>query len=159
MIFFVYTLCSHIQACHNFFEKIKIALQLRFQFFNVCVLMYQSARLFDLDTNTGICIQKAPYIIYHIRKVASTNNLKKIKTTSPPASKGKCGLFYTYCSTFLIVGNSKTSRIDCASVNSITIRSIPIPKPPVGGIPVSKASKNSSSSGCASSLPSAFSFT
>jgi hypothetical protein len=40
----------------------------------------------------------------------------------------------------LIVGNNKTSRIDSASVNSITRRSIPIPNPPVGGIPYSKAS-------------------
>ncbi len=94
--FFVYTLCSHIQACHNFFEKIKIALQLRFQLFNVCVLMYQSARLFDLDTNTGICIQKAPYIIYHIQQGASTNKVKKITTIFPLFSKGINGRLSNY---------------------------------------------------------------
>ena len=38
-----------------------------------------------------------------------------------------------------IVGKRITSRIDLASVRSITRRSIPIPSPPVGGIPYSRA--------------------
>lgn len=66
--------------------------------------MYQSARLFDLDTNTGICIQKAPYIIYHIRKVASTNNLKKIKTTFPSASKESVAFFILTVRRFSLLG-------------------------------------------------------
>ena len=43
------------------------------------------------------------------------------------------------------MGKLMTSRIDVAPVISITIRSIPKPKPPVGGIPNSIARKNSSS--------------
>ena len=39
-----------------------------------------------------------------------------------------------------IVGNKSTSRIDAASVKSMTNRSIPIPRPPVGGMPYSRAS-------------------
>src|SRR5699024_10295488 len=42
-----------------------------------------------------------------------------------------------------ICGNNNTSLIDVAFVSSITKRSIPIPKPPVGGIPYSNASKKS----------------
>ena len=38
-----------------------------------------------------------------------------------------------------ICGNSNTSRIDGASVNNITSRSIPIPSPAVGGMPCSSA--------------------
>ena len=38
-----------------------------------------------------------------------------------------------------ICGNKITSRIDGASVNSITSRSMPIPHPPVGGRPYSIA--------------------
>ena len=59
---------------------------------------------------------------------------------------------------YLIVGNNNTSRIDCASVNNITSRSIPIPNPPVGGKPYSKASMKSSSTPCASSFPCSRSF-
>ena len=52
-----------------------------------------------------------------------------------------------------MVGNKRTSRIEGASVKSITKRSIPIPKPPVGGIPYSKALMKSSSIPWASSFP------
>ena len=38
-----------------------------------------------------------------------------------------------------IVGKSKTSLIEAESVRSITSRSIPKPRPPVGGIPYSRA--------------------
>jgi hypothetical protein len=54
-----------------------------------------------------------------------------------------------------MAGNSTTSRIDCEPVSSITSRSIPMPIPPVGGIPCSSAARNASSIGCASSSPSA----
>jgi hypothetical protein len=36
-------------------------------------------------------------------------------------------------------GNSSTSRIDGESVNSITMRSTPMPRPAVGGMPYSSA--------------------
>ena len=39
-----------------------------------------------------------------------------------------------------IAGNSTTSRIDGRPVSSITRRSMPMPMPPVGGIPSSSAS-------------------
>ena len=38
-----------------------------------------------------------------------------------------------------MVGKSMTSLIELESVSSITSRSIPIPRPPVGGIPYSRA--------------------
>jgi len=44
-----------------------------------------------------------------------------------------------------IVGKNKTSRIAGESVSSITIRSMPKPIPPVGGIPSSRAYRKSSS--------------
>ena len=44
-----------------------------------------------------------------------------------------------------IVGNNSTSLIDAESVSNITKRSIPIPMPPVGGIPYSNACTKSSS--------------
>ena len=43
-------------------------------------------------------------------------------------------------SDYFIVGKSNTSRIVVVSVRSMQRRSIPIPKPPVGGIPYSRAS-------------------
>lgn len=46
-----------------------------------------------------------------------------------------------------------TSLIDGASANNITKRSRPIPRPPVGGKPRSKAPKKSSSTSAASSVP------
>ena len=36
-------------------------------------------------------------------------------------------------------GNNNTSRIDAESVSSITNRSMPMPRPPVGGRPTSSA--------------------
>ncbi len=44
-----------------------------------------------------------------------------------------------------IVGNNKTSLIESLSVSSITNLSSPIPKPPVGGKPYSRAVTKSSS--------------
>lgn len=43
------------------------------------------------------------------------------------------------------------------SVKNIVNRSIPIPTPPVGGRPYSKAKQNVSSTACASSSPAALS--
>ena len=42
-------------------------------------------------------------------------------------------------STGFIVGNSRTSRIEAASVRNMTRRSMPMPTPPVGGRPYSMA--------------------
>ena len=53
-------------------------------------------------------------------------------------------------------GNAITSLMDGELVNNITSRSIPMPKPPVGGIPCSNADKNSSSTPHASSSPASF---
>jgi hypothetical protein len=44
-----------------------------------------------------------------------------------------------------IVGNSNTSLIDAESVKNIINLSTPNPRPPVGGIPISRAFINSSS--------------
>ena len=59
----------------------------------------------------------------------------------------------------LISGNKITSLIEGLSVISMTTLSMPIPMPPVGGIPYSSAVMKSSSMGCASSSPFAFSAT
>ena len=47
--------------------------------------------------------------------------------------------FAAYCSTVFIVGNRMTSRMVSELVNSITQRSMPMPIPPVGGRPYSRA--------------------
>src|SRR6185437_19034 len=52
-----------------------------------------------------------------------------------------------------IAGKRTTSRIEERPVRSMTSRSIPRPTPPVGGMPCSNASRNSSSWGWASSSP------
>ena len=44
-----------------------------------------------------------------------------------------------YCSIGFIVGNSSTSRMEALSVSSMTRRSTPKPRPPVGGRPYSSA--------------------
>src|SRR3989339_1978085 len=46
---------------------------------------------------------------------------------------------YLYSSFQRKVGNKITSLMDAESVTSIAKRSIPIPRPPVGGIPISSA--------------------
>ena len=48
-------------------------------------------------------------------------------------------LFHFYDPFSLSWGNRITSRIDCWLVSSITRRSMPMPSPPVGGIPYSSA--------------------
>lgn len=57
---------------------------------------------------------------------------------------------------FLNKGKAITSLIAGLSVSTMTRRSIPIPMPAVGGIPLSKAVKKSSSTPQASSSPIAF---
>ncbi len=57
------------------------------------------------------------------------------------ASVGHCGLRELTRPRGLRVGNKITSRMWCLSVRSITSRSTPIPKPPVGGSPYSSASR------------------
>ena len=63
-----------------------------------------------------------------------------------------------YHDRLLICGNNKTSRMESVWVRSIISRSIPIPIPPVGGMPYSSASMKSTSISEASSFPSSFSF-
>ena len=53
-------------------------------------------------------------------------------------------------------GNAITSLMDGEFVNSMTSLSMPIPKPPVGGMPCSSADRNSSSTPHASSSPASF---
>ena len=50
-----------------------------------------------------------------------------------------------------MVGNRIISRMDGASAISMTTRSMPTPRPPVGGSPTSRALTKSISIGCASS--------
>ena len=72
-------------------------------------------------------------------------------------------LFTPYFSQFsywmlFIVGKIITSRIEALSVNSITSLSIPIPSPPVGGMPYSRDVTKSSSIIFASSSPASRNF-
>lgn len=60
-----------------------------------------------------------------------------------------------YLSRLFIVGNNNTSLIAGELVSNITSLSIPYPIPPVGGIPIDKAFKKSSSVWLASSSPAA----
>ena len=63
-----------------------------------------------------------------------------------------------FFSSVLIAGKSITSLILVHPVNNITNLSIPIPTPPVGGIPCSTAWRKSSSMGWASSSPNSDNF-
>src|SRR5690554_717838 len=63
--------------------------------------------------------------------------------------------YFVFC---LACGNKITSRIFGVFVSSITNLSIPIPIPPVGGIPYSNASTKSMSISLASSSPFSFCF-
>jgi len=74
------------------------------------------------------------------------------KTKAANAAENVCGIIH-YSAIGFMVGKSRTSRIDAASVRNITRRSMPIPRPPVGGIPNSKARRKSSSISLASSSP------
>ena len=61
------------------------------------------------------------------------------KKTSFEGFEGGCGLIYR----FFMVGKRRTSRIVVVSVSNMTRRSIPMPSPPVGGMPYSRASTKS----------------
>lgn len=58
-----------------------------------------------------------------------------------------------YCCVGLTTGNVTTSRILVLPVRSITNRSTPMPQPPVGGNPYSRALQNTVSALCASGSP------
>ena len=61
------------------------------------------------------------------------------------AQVGAALLNRLYCKSGFIVGKSMTSRIEKASVRSMTRRSTPMPIPPVGGMPTSRLDTKSSS--------------
>ena len=94
------------------------------------ILLYTS-----LEVYTVFCID--PTITF----VSRFFSLYKINYSSLPVLIG------------FIVGNNKTSLIVEAFVKNITSLSIPIPIPPVGGIPYSRAVRKSSSIIFASSSP------
>lgn len=62
------------------------------------------------------------------------NSVLGTSRSESPATSGTCPL-QPSCGCGFIVGNKRTSRMEKLSVSSITSRSIPIPMPPVGGIP------------------------
>ena len=64
---------------------------------------------------------------------------------------GKNPRIYSFSFGF-IRGNRITSRMLSAPVSIITRRSIPMPKPPAGGMPYLRALRKSSSTFCCSSL-------
>ena len=75
---------------------------------------------------------------------------------APPITAVSSGFFSVLAApSGFIVGKSKQSRMLAVSVSSITRRSTPMPKPPVGGMPYSKAHRKSSSTSQASSSPAA----
>ena len=65
------------------------------------------------------------------------NDALFIPRLDPQTSSPNIPLKSTYSGR--MCGNNITSRMDGASVNSMTKRSIPMPSPAVGGIPYSKA--------------------
>ena len=78
---------------------------------------------------------------------------------APPMIPTSSGLFSDLgVSSGFMVGNRRTSRMEVLLVSSMMKRSMPMPQPPVGGMPYSMAVRKSSSISLASRSPSARSF-
>uniref|UniRef100_A0A2M4DCW7 Putative secreted protein n=1 Tax=Anopheles darlingi TaxID=43151 RepID=A0A2M4DCW7_ANODA len=91
----------------------------------------------------------------------STPNLVYLAAFAPVAASGCCSFecpgWVRFCSSGFIAGNSSTSLMLLQSVRNMVNRSIPIPQPPVGGSPYSRAVQKFSSTSWASSSPAALS--
>ena len=64
---------------------------------------------------------------------------KKQKRDCKSSPLGDDKFYDTYQSRGFMVGKRSTSRMEALSVSSMTRRSMPKPRPPVGGMPYSKA--------------------
>ena len=93
-----------------------------------------SSTTFSIKKRYPDIFYRIPYIIRKmiVRAPQKCWNFRKIKMPPKMAT-----LSHNYGRN---VGNKRTSRIDGASVNNMTKRSMPIPSPPVGGMPYSNAS-------------------
>lgn len=106
--------------------------------FDSCQLFFVRVFL-SADKDPNYRVYSANFQVYSL-----TSLLLQIKKEDLYRSPLLIHLFYEW---WRIVGKRRTSRIAVAPVKSITRRSIPKPQPPVGGIPYSSASMNSSSIG------------
>lgn len=106
---------------------------------DVSVLCVQLISMGDVEGDTSWC-SMVPMSSYQVVTLANSEEHHR---------NGNCITeFLTkawFYSTLLIVGNSNTSLIAAEFVSSIHILSMPKPIPPVGGIPISRAFKKSSS--------------
>lgn len=84
-------------------------------------------------------------MIFNLKKHKEKVKDKKTPFCSTVNKRALTKLFVQSYLRGFIVGNNRTSLIDALSVRNITIRSIPMPSPPVGGIPYSSAVQKSSS--------------
>ena len=91
-----------------------------------------------------------PTINAATERARAINRERDAKCVRPP-SEPVPGIYSP--ALLLRAGKSITSRMDVLSVKSIVIRSMPMPSPPVGGMPCSRARIQSSSIGWASSSP------
>ena len=93
-----------------------------------------------LPTVPGCCRIRPPRLAYG---VVFTGNSPKEKARNFSVHQEVSGFVLLeleiYCSIGFMVGNSSTSRMEALSVSSITRRSTPKPRPPVGGRPYSSA--------------------
>ena len=94
--------------------------------------------------------------IFTLERSICTLGADTVASSAEPFTAAFSALFSArFGSRVFIVGNSSTSRMDAASVRNMTRRSMPMPMPPVGGIPYSSALMKSSSIMPASSSPAA----
>ena len=135
--------------CHEIFDKHKIILRKAYyesglltsdndfslQISNV-ILKDKTVEInkceFNLDEDEELLLDVKQFIT-HLFGIANYNL---------PNTKKELGIFQAllfYSESGFIVGNNNTSRIDAESVRSITRRSTPKPRPPVGARPYSRA--------------------
>ena len=108
--------------------------------------------VYTVSLNLATCFSSLEIFFTISRLTICRNSVVKYKYQ--PSKLLENALFSAfYFSKLFIVGNNNTSLIAAESVNSIHILSIPNPIPPVGGIPISRAFKKSSSVVFASSSP------
>ena len=92
--------------------------------------------------------------IFTLERSICTLGADTVAASAEPFTAAFSALFSArFGSRVFIVGKRMTSRMVLEFVSSITQRSMPIPMPPVGGMPYSKAVRKSSSSISASSSP------
>ena len=97
----------------------------------------QKARNFSVHQEvSGFALLKLELVGARPLHLAGARPLGRLKAPLGLSLLRKRGI---HCSIGFIVGNSSTSRMEALSVSSMTRRSTPKPRPPVGGRPYSRA--------------------